>query len=200
MSAREAAVATIRSEHYTLGMVLEALQRLLADVVAEHAEPDFALFSAALFYLSDFPERCHHPKEDEYLFDALRRRTADFNAVLDELQAEHIRGGQMLDQLQCALVHYQGGAANGLGLFRASVDAYSAMLSEHMRKEEALLMQAHDRLAEEDWSRIAAAFEANDDPLAGGVNREEFRKLYLRILNLLPRRMKMPAQQARNER
>jgi hemerythrin-like domain-containing protein len=200
MSAREAATATIRSEHYTLGMVLEALQRLLADVAAQHAEPEFALFSAALCYLSDFPERCHHPKEDEYLFDALRRRTTDFDALLDELQAEHIRGAQMLEQLQCALVHYQGGAPDGLRQFRAGVDAYSAMEAEHMRKEEALLMQAHDRLAEEAWSRIAAAFAANDDPLSGSGHREEYRKLYLRILNLLPRRLKMPAPHARNER
>jgi len=200
MSAREAAEATIRDEHRTLGAVMEALQRMLADVAAQHAEPDFALFSAALCYLSDFPERCHHPKEDEYLFDALRRRTTDFNAVLDELQAEHIRGAQALDQLQRALVHYQGGTPGGLGLFRTAVEAYSATLGEHMRKEEALLTQAHDRLAEEDWSRIAAAFGANDDPLTGGAHREEFRRLYLRILNLLPRKIKMPAQHTRNER
>lgn len=200
MSARETAEATIRDEHRTLGAVMEALQRMLADVAARHAEPDFALFSAALCYLSDFAERCHHPKEDEYLFESLRRRTADFNAVLDELQAEHIRGAHMLEQLQCALVHYQGGAPDGPGLFRAAVDAYSAMLGEHMRKEEALLTQAHDRLAEEDWSRIASAFEANDDPLFADNRREEFRRLFLRIFNLLPRRIKMPAQHPRHER
>jgi branched-chain amino acid transport system ATP-binding protein len=197
MSAREAAVATIRDEHRTLGIVVEALQRLLAGVATQHAEPDFALFSAALCYIADFPERCHHPKEDEYLFDTLRRRTADFNAVLDELQAEHIRGAHMLDQLQRALVHYQGGVPGGLALFRTAVDAYSATLSEHMRKEEDLLEQARDRLTEEDWSRIASAFDANDDPLSGGNRREEFRRLYVHIFNLLPRRLKKTAQHPR---
>lgn len=197
MSAREAVVSTIRDEHRSLGTVMEALQRLLADVAAQHAEPDFALFSAALCYIADFPERCHHPKEDEYLFEALRRRTADFNAVLDELQAEHIRGAHMLDQLQRALVHYQGGVPGGLGLFRTAVDAYSATLSEHMRKEEDLLEQARDRLTEEDWFRIASAFETNDDPLFGGDRREEFRRLYVRVFNLLPRRLKKTTQHAR---
>jgi branched-chain amino acid transport system ATP-binding protein len=199
MSAREAAVATIRDEHLKLTTVVEALHRLLADVATQHAEPDFALFSAALYYIADFPERCHHPKEDEYIFRALRWRTAEFNAVLDELQAEHISGTQSLNQLQCALVHYQGGARDGLGRFRTAVDAYSAMLSEHMRKEENLLAQARDCLTEEDWSRIAAAFEANEDPLFGGNRREEFRRLYHRIINLLPRRMKMDAQRAHLE-
>ena len=74
------------------------------------------------------------------------------------------------------------------------------MLGEHMRKEEVLLVQAQDRLAEEDWSRIASAFEANDDPLFGDNRRKEFHRLYSRILNRLPRRMKVPAQHARHER
>ena len=191
MNAMDAAVATIKQEHRALGTVMEALQRLLADVAALRAEPDFALFSAALYYIADFPERCHHPKEDEYLFQALRRRTAQFNAVLDDLQAEHVRSAQMMTQLQCALVHYQGGAPEGLKMFRSAVDAFSAMLGEHMRKEDELLARARDCLAEEDWSRIASAFSANGDPLFGGNRREEFRKLYSRILNLLPRKMKM---------
>ncbi|MGQ0751183.1 MAG: hypothetical protein ACT4PS_11660 [Betaproteobacteria bacterium] len=43
----------------------------------------------------------------------------------------------------------------------------------------------------DDWQRIAAAFEANDDPLFGANGREEFRKLYLRIMNLLPRKVRL---------
>lgn len=194
MNTMDVAVATIRQEHRALGTVMEALQRLLAAVAALRTEPDFALFSAALYYIADFPERCHHPKEDEYLFKALRSRTAQFNAVLDDLQAEHIRSAQMMTQLECALVHYQGGAPEGLKAFRSAVDAYSAMLDEHMRKEDDLLARARDCLAEEDWSRIASAFNANSDPLFGDDRREEFRRLYSRILNRLPRKMGMSAQ------
>lgn len=191
MDAMGVAVAVIKREHRALGTVVEALQRLLGDIVAQHAQPDFTLLSAALYYIVDFPERCHHPKEDEHLFKALRRRTAEFNALLDDLQAEHIRSAQMMTQLQCALVHYQGGAPRGLEAFHAAVDAYSAMLSEHMRKEENLLNQARDKLTEEDWSAIAAAFSANEDPLFSDARREEFHKLYSRILNLLPRKIRV---------
>lgn len=48
MNAMDIAVATIKREHRALGTVMEALQRLLADVAALRAEPDFALFSADL--------------------------------------------------------------------------------------------------------------------------------------------------------
>lgn len=192
MSARDVVTATIKREHYALEMVLAVLQRLIGDIAEQRAEPDFALFSAALYYIDDFPERCHHPKEDEYLFKALRRRTTRHDAVLDDLQAEHIRSAQMAGYLQRALVHYQGGAPGGLKLFGAAVDAYAGMLRDHMRKEDELLEQAPADLAEEDWKGIAAAFDANDDPLFGKNRRDEFNKLYLRIINLLPRKMSMP--------
>lgn len=199
LSARDVSVAIIKQEHRALDMVLRVLQRLVADIVEQHFERDFALLAAALYYIDDFPERFHHPKEDKYLFKALRRRTAQCNAVLDELQAEHIRGAQMTGYLQSAFVHYQGGAPDGIKLFRAAVDAYAAMLRDHMRKEEELLAQPEEYLTEEDWREIAAAFDANDDPLFGEHQREEFRKLYFRIVNLLPSKMRIPKRRIRNE-
>ena len=199
MSARDVVTATIKQEHYALGMVMALLQRLLGDIAAGRGEPDFALFAAALYYIDDFPERCHHPKEDEYLFKALRSRTVRHNVVLDDLQAEHVRSAQMVGYLHQALTHYQGGAPEGRERFCAAVEAYATMLRDHMHKEDELLAQAPDDLAEEDWSRIAAAFDANDDPLFGKNQRAEFNKLYLRILNLLPSKMSMPLRRGDRE-
>ena len=199
MDARDVSVAIIKQEHRALEMVLEVLQRLLGDIAARRSERDFALLAAALYYIDDFPERFHHPKEDNHLFKALRRRTTQFDAVLDELQAEHIRSAQMTAYLQRAFVHYQGGAPDGFELFRGAVDAYAGMLLDHMRKEEELLAQSRECLTEEDWREIAAAFETNDDPLFGDNRREEFRKLYFRIVNMLPSKIRMQVQRLHHE-
>jgi len=94
---------------------------------------------------------------------------------------------------------WAAGQSIGLKLFGAAVDAYAGMLRDHMRKEDELLEQAGQDLAEEDWSAIAAAFDANDDPLFGKNQRAEFNKLYLRIINLLPRKMSMPLRGDRQE-
>lgn len=191
MAAYEVAAATIRQEHQSLGLVVEVLQRLLGDIGKQHTEPDFTLFAAVLYYIEDFPERCHHPKEDEYLFDVLRRRTAQFNVTLDELQADHIRSGQMVGYMERALVRFQAGVPDGLARFKETVDAYAVMLRQHMEAEEVVIERARNILTADDWQRIAAAFEANDDPLFGANGREEFRKLYLRIVNLLPRKIRL---------
>lgn len=195
MSAYETALGIIREEHHRLTLVMEVLQRVLTDIGRQHAEPDFTLLATALYYIDDFPERCHHPKEDEYLFDALRRHTARFNAVLDELQGEHVRSGQMMAYAERALVRFQAGAPGGFARFREAVEAYAVMLHDHMQKEERLLAEARAALGEQDWERIAAAFAANEDPLFGAHGRDEFRKLYLRIINLLPRKLRLYLQQ-----
>ncbi|MDH5534922.1 MAG: hemerythrin domain-containing protein [Betaproteobacteria bacterium] len=190
MSAREDAVGTIRSEHLSLETVVEALQRIIAEIAAGHAEANFALLSAGLYYFDDFPERCHHPKEDEFLFKALRRRTAVFNDVLDELQGEHIRSAQMMAYLHRALVHFQGGAPEGLRELQAGVDAYAALLAGHMRKEERLLASAQEHLREADWLEIAGAFKTNIDPLFGGSHSPDYGRLYSRIVTLLPTKLR----------
>jgi hemerythrin-like domain-containing protein len=192
MSAYDLVVETIRQEHRVLGHVVEVLQHVLGDIAAEHAEPDFNLLAAALYYIDDFPERLHHPKEDEHLFAALRARSPDFNAVLDELQREHVLSAAMVREMHAALVHYLAGAYGGLQAFKSRVDAYASMLREHMRKEEDLLAKAAAALPESEWRDILTAFAANEDPLLARDVRTEFRRLYRRIQNLLPRKLRYP--------
>lgn len=189
-SNRDRAVAVIQAEHRSLGTIVTALQRLVSDVREGVGEPDWRLLAAMLYYIESFPERLHHPKEDQYLFKALRARTREGAAALDELQGEHIRSAQMMSYLAQTLVRYQGGAPDGLDAFAAAVDAYAALLSDHMRKEEEVILPlARAHLTESDWAGIAAAFAENRDPLFGDDADQEMRRLRRRIVNLVPRKL-----------
>ena len=199
-TAGDVVIGTLLEEHRALRTVLAILERLLNDAAERGTAPDFALISSALYYIDDFPERVHHPKEDAYLFTALRRRTNRFNPVLDRLQAEHIRGAQMLARVQRELVHYQGGVPNGLRRTRAAVSAYAVLQCDHMRCEEGVLLAARDYLTEDDWNAIARAFAATADPLSPDSARLEFRRLRSRILTLLPRKMRLDPEAIHFER
>jgi len=190
MSVTDVALATIKAEHRTLSAVLHTFGELLDKVAAGHATPAFELFSAVLYYIDDFQERCHHPKEEEFLFKSLRAATSEFNDVIHGLQADHVNGAGAVAQLHRSLVHYQGGAAGGLDAFKARVEAYAAQMFEHMRCEEELLDRIRDAISEQDWTRIATAFDENDDPLFGSNRRDEFERLYQRIQLLAPRKLK----------
>lgn len=189
-SSRDRAVAVIRAEHRALRTVVAVLQRLLDDLRQGLLEPDCRLLAAMLYYIEAFPERYHHPKEDQYLFKALRARTREGAATLDELQGEHVRSGQMIAYLAQTLVRYEGGAPDGLDMFTSAVDAYAALLADHMRKEEGeILPLAEAHLTEADWAAMADAFSANRDPLFGEEASQEMRRLRQRIVNLVPRKL-----------
>lgn len=190
MSASETAIATIRAEHRSLGQVLDTVQVLLSKVATGYMAVDFGLLAAALYYIDDFPERCHHPKEDEYLFKRLRLRTSAFDGELDRLQTDHVRSATTLSALHRAMVLYQGGAPEGLRLLDAAINSYAVDMRKHFATEEQLLVDAGSVLTEGDWEHIAWAFAANDDPLFGANQRLEFTRLYHRIMLLAPRKVK----------
>ena len=191
MTHRSQATETIKAEHRALSSVLQVLRHVLHDISAEHAQPDFALLSAALYYIDDFACRCHHPKEDQYLFAAIRRHAPQAGATLASLQGEHQRDDVFVRDLHRLLVLYQGGAPDALRRLRASLDIYTAMLYEHMRKEEVLIETFGDAIPEDEWRTIAEGFGREDEPLFGPAPQKEFAKLRARIINLLPSKMRL---------
>jgi hemerythrin-like domain-containing protein len=72
---RTQALNTIRAEHRTLAAVIHNLKDLLAEVHAQRMKVDFPLLWSMVYYIDAFPDRLHHPKEDEWLFRLLRQRT-----------------------------------------------------------------------------------------------------------------------------
>lgn len=184
---RHAAADIIRDEHRALAAVVHALQHLARDHRDHGTQPDFALLHAMLYYIREYPERLHHPKEDRYLFSALRACTHEGDAVLEELEIEHEQGEALLNTLTVALSTWEAGADPQCRRFAAQVEEFAAFYWAHMRKEEDVVLPLAERvLGEADWSRIRAEFAANKDPRFGGEDETEFRRLFSRIVNLVP--------------
>lgn len=182
----------IREEHRALAKVIEALEAVTATTVDTQAAPDFALLATMLYYVDAVPEKFHHPKEDRFLFAALRRRDPESHPLLDRLEREHRRSPQLVGELERALVHWQGGAPDGLDRFVLALTVFCEFHWSHMRAEESeVLPRAEHHLVGEDWSALAAAFDANQDPLFGADRKREFDRLYQRIANLAPRKLRV---------
>ena len=191
-SPRQTAIELIKRDHRALVQVLELLRHLLRDISARHTDADFHLLSLALYYIDDFPCRVHHPKEDEYLYAAVRRNTRQLDACLEQLEAEHSADRGAVLELHRRLVLFQAGARGALENFRSEVERYATTLGEHMRREEALLDDPRLRISDAEWVAMAEAFSAEDEPLFGATPRREFAILHHRIINLLPHKMRFP--------
>jgi hemerythrin-like domain-containing protein len=181
------AVRIIRQEHQSLAAVLHGLNFLVREIQGSRAEPDFELMRSMVYYIDTFPERFHHPKEDEWLFRLLVLRHAPTRVLVQRLQSEHRAGAIKLKQLEQALLRYSQGGRAEFNVFAAAVESFVAFERNHMRSEETeILPLAQKYLTAEDWQEIDAAFLDHADPLLGEAARDDFRGLFRRIVNLAP--------------
>jgi branched-chain amino acid transport system ATP-binding protein len=180
------AIAIIEDEHRAITAVTEGLRHLVAEIRAGRIAPDHTLLSALFAYIERFPERLHHPKEDDFLFARLRERRPDATPIVDALHREHEVGRERFVELKAAYQRWVDDAAQ-LEPFAELVERYTAFHWKHMRREEdEVLPLAAQALTDDDWASIDAAFASNSDPVVGVPARREFRELFRRIVALVP--------------
>jgi hemerythrin-like domain-containing protein len=180
------ALRIIHDEHRSISAVLSGLKSLAQMARDSKLRPGFDVFRAMIYYIDAFPERMHHPKEDQYLFARLLQRDPSTRALVEGLKAEHVAGGQLVRDLEQALLEYEQTWPEGAEKFGAAVENYSQFHWKHMGKEEnELLPLAQKALTAEDWEAIETAFAANEDPIAD-QREKDFDNLYQRIVNLAP--------------
>lgn len=181
------ALAIIHDEHRSLAAVVHGLRYLVRETRERNSKPDFRLLWAMIFYLDEFPEKLHHPKENTYLFARLRLRTREADAVVAELERQHLAGAERIRDLELALGYYEAGMPEGLERFSAAVEKFADESVKHMALEESTVLPLVKKyLTTEDWVEIGAAFSENGDPRFDTEADQECRDLFTRIVNLAP--------------
>lgn len=184
---RRSALAVIMQEHQALAAMLRSLVMLLDEARRTGRMPDFDLLRAMLFYVDEFPERLHHPKESELLFPKLRQRCPQLVPILDRLDADHEHGQAAVRALQHALLAFELMGESRREAFEQAAQEYVDAYLKHMAVEEKdILSVAREHLTEADWDELDAAFAANRDPLTGHEAAEAYRPLFRKILTAAP--------------
>jgi hemerythrin-like domain-containing protein len=180
------AIAIIADEHRAITAVVEGLRHVVAEIAAGRTAPDHRLLGALFHYIEEFPERLHHPKEDDYLFARMRLRRPDVAPLLDGLSREHEIGHQRFHELKAMWERYRADPAE-LPAFADGVERYSHFHWLHMRREEEeVLPLAAEALTQEDWNAIDAAFASNNDPVVGVPASKAFRELFRQLVAIMP--------------
>ena len=180
------AVTIIKDEHRALASVLSGLKYLIEQTRSAGQSPDFPLLKAMLAYIEAFPDKLHHPKEDEYVYKVLRERDPEVARTLDELLDDHRKGPLATRRMVDTLGAYELNSSE-FEAFAQAVADYSEFQYAHMRKEEeAVLPVAERAMRASDWAAIDAAFGSNADPLVGVSTQKEFRELFRAVVNLMP--------------
>ena len=179
-------IRILHDEHRSMSAVLQGLLALVRAAKDPAVRPEFPVFNAMIHYIDAFPERLHHPKEDQHLFARLAERSPEARPLVEELRAEHVKGARLIRELEKALLAYEVNGQRDLAVFAAAAEAYAQFHWDHMRKEEKQLLPLAERaLSEEDWRAVDDAFAGNEDPIAD-LREEDFDKLFRRIVSLAP--------------
>jgi hemerythrin-like domain-containing protein len=180
------AIRILRNEHRSISSILHGLLELARTAKSPLVRPDFSVLRAMVYYIDAFPERLHHPKENDVLFPRVLARAPAAKSVVQELCDEHEKGAALIRDLDRALIAFEIAWPFGADRFEEAVRAYADFHWNHMRKEERVLLPiAEAALTDADWKVIAAEFERNEDPIAD-LREKDFADLFSRIVSIAP--------------
>ena len=165
---KHASVRIIRGEHSSLAAMLKSMLMMVNRGPGDHPQLFFDVLRAMLFYIDEFPERLHHPKESNLLFPRVVRAAPQVMETVKRLENDHIDGERSVRELQHLLLAWELLGEPRKHLFIEKCRRYVDFYMEHMRLEETVILpEAEKGLTEADWAELDAAFEKNCNPLTG---------------------------------
>ena len=182
-----ATLQIIRDEHAALAAVLRSIVLMIDRGPGDAPERFFDVLRAMLFYIDEFPERRHHPKESDLLFPRLIRVAPELMPVIRQLEADHISGEAKVRELQHLLLAWELIGESRRMSFTDTARVYVAFYMAHMRTEETqVLPVAEKALDASDWAELDPAFARDRDPLAGGLRDPCYERLFTQIVLTAP--------------
>lgn len=175
----------LAKEHHALRAVARIVA-MEAELLRRDGRVDVDLLESIAEYIAEFPNRIHHPKEEDCLFSRMRQRAPDrCETILNLLQAEHEKENEGVAKFLAALTAYRAGEAQAAVRLADVAATYAKYLDRHIETENTQAFPlAEAVLQEDDWAAIDAAFLDNDDPLVSGDQTSRFAELHRHIMAL----------------
>lgn len=171
----------LREEHRNMSRLLDVLEHRI-DMFAVAGDPDFDIVRGTADYFLEYPQLCHHPKED-VIFRRLKERCPHDVAALPNLESEHREVNQRAGRLHETITALLEETDIARDLVVDTARIFIEAERRHMTMEEDQFFPlAEDRLTAEDWSQIANDLNEAHDPLFGDRVETEFSTLSERLL------------------
>ena len=173
-------IALWHRDHIGFLQLLDVLEGQL-NIFLDAGQPDYALMVDVMYYMIEYPDRFHHPKED-VAFARLMEVDKGAKPLVMELLAQH----ELIAKSGKSLFKQLDGIMAGAMMTRESVSLsardYIFLMKSHLNLEETQLFpMALKILRHEDWLAVDAAITPPEDPLFGGQVQKRFEALHKQI-------------------
>lgn len=176
-----AVIETLLREHRDLELLLAALGRQI-DLFAEGGRPDYDVVRGVADYLLEYPDRCHHPKEDivfAQLLEAHPHRALELSGLARDHRALRQKAEWLADTVNALL----GDSDIPRATIVAVARSYLRAQRQHMWEEEQHYFPLVGRLlSESDWLAIEGEFARQSDDAHARRAEHEFARLREKLL------------------
>ena len=129
-----AMIEILRKEHKNVTRLLAALEHQI-DLFAEDQAPDYDVIRGVAEYFLDYPDRCHHPKEDAIFRRLLESHPADA-AVIGDLESEHQAVHARAEQFHATIASLLNDTDIARSVVVDAASGFIAAERRHMQMEE----------------------------------------------------------------
>ena len=150
----------LRQEHELILVMLQVLDAACARMEeGEKVNPEY--LAEMVDFIKNFADRCHHAKEEKFLFPALRLTGIGHeNGPIGVMLAEHAEGRFFAKGMGEALEELRAGDSVAAGKFIADAGGYVKLLDGHIMKENNILFRmADERLADNQQKELLKEFD-----------------------------------------
>jgi hemerythrin-like domain-containing protein len=163
------ATADLMNEHEAILSAIQILNRMV--MAAEKAKSiDQNDIQDFIAFLKEFADKCHHGKEEGFLFPALvKAGIPEKGGPVGLMLIEHAQGRALIREMEESLT-------NGMDVPKLTYAAkrYATLLRQHIQKENGVLFPMADKvLAEPQLETIFKSFEEHEEKVIGQGRHEQ---------------------------
>jgi hemerythrin-like domain-containing protein len=162
------AIQDLRNEHEAILHVLTITDNVIS-TGARDDESKLKFGNELVYFLKIFADKCHHGKEETYLFTELEKKgVPNKGGPIGVMLQEHAQGREFISLMSNSL------EAENLVDFILNASKYRDLLRNHIDKENSVLFVMADRLLDEKMQDdLFLKFEEHEEKVIGhGVHEE----------------------------
>src|SRR5215471_728855 len=174
-------IELLRDEHRDIEQLLKVLEHELK-VFDRRERPDYEVIQAIIDYFRDYPDCCHHPKED-MIFDKLKARNPPAAKRIGDVEAEHRQETERLDRVAKVVRN----VLLDREILRETFSTVMRDFIDHQRvhmamEERSMFPAAANALRPQDWQEIDSKWSDETETLFNVAMEEKCHSLRDRIL------------------
>lgn len=172
------ATEILKHEHQVILMVLKTAENEARSIKEKNqVRPD--VINKLTEFFQNFADRCHHAKEEKYLFERMRLRGIPVeNGPIGVMLIEHDEGRGYVKAIIEGVSRAKDGDAKATSEVADHLLDYVDMLRVHIDKEDNVLYPLADRvLTSKDQEELLKAFEKVENEEIGAGVHEKYHQL-----------------------